>query len=131
MGYTNDWEDNAWHEEFVKRRPTNAHVIVTDGIGSILLIRDIKNGKWGYPGGFVDRKDRSALAAAKREFWEETGVALPRLRNLREVSGLEQTTKIYVGQTNANFQQLISVDGTIHPSRGRSLEADWWYMANV
>jgi ADP-ribose pyrophosphatase YjhB (NUDIX family) len=40
-----------------------------------LLIKQRLNGKWGFPGGFVEPSDVSVEAAARREAAEETGLA--------------------------------------------------------
>lgn len=47
-----------------------------------LLIRREKGRRWALPGGFVDRKDKSAQKAARRELGEETG--------LTEVGGVDE-----------------------------------------
>jgi len=52
---------------------------------SLLLIQRSDNGKWALPGGFIDA-DETALAAGRRELFEETGLALD-----------ENPTEIYRG----------------------------------
>lgn len=42
--------------------------------GRMLLIKRQKGGQWALPGGFMDRADDSAAAAARREVEEETGL---------------------------------------------------------
>lgn len=49
-------------------------VVSSDG-GSLLLILHGKLGRWLQPGGHIDSDDPSAEAAARREVFEETGVA--------------------------------------------------------
>lgn len=58
---------------FVTKRP-RARVLVSNEKGQILLLRAyISHGKWTLPGGALNRKE-SAVAAAKRELHEETGI---------------------------------------------------------
>jgi ADP-ribose pyrophosphatase YjhB (NUDIX family) len=45
------------------------------GAPELLLIKQKPTGKWGLPGGFMEPRDTSAVAAARREVAEETGLA--------------------------------------------------------
>lgn len=51
--------------------------LVTGPEGILLIQRDIEpaRGKWSYPGGYMDRGETTAAAAA-REVFEETGVTV-------------------------------------------------------
>ncbi len=58
--------------------------LVTDGDGQLLMVRrarDPGKGKWGLPGGFVDRGETIEQALA-REVFEETGLRLTATRYL-------------------------------------------------
>lgn len=50
-------------------------VLAPDG-ESILLIHHKRLDRWLQPGGHIDPADESAMAAARREVYEETGVAV-------------------------------------------------------
>jgi len=51
-------------------------VVDGDRRGIIIGERGIEpqKGNWGLPGGFIDPNDADVIAAARREFWEETGI---------------------------------------------------------
>ena len=83
----------------------NASIIVVTGrnYDRVLMVRDAKNGNWMFPGGKIDKGERP-WNAAKREFEEETGFELPRLKGgKRELYKFIRThnngtqTKIYLG----------------------------------
>lgn len=64
------------HETWISPRPV-ASAVLRVGDCVVLVRRGIEpqKGKWCLPGGFVNPGE-SAQAAAGRELWEETGIAL-------------------------------------------------------
>lgn len=68
-------------KEYVVNYPVAFHTVDIAVIkdNQVLLIqkpKEIKSGKWRFPGGFVDVKDLSAESAAERETKEETGMSV-------------------------------------------------------
>lgn len=62
----------------------------------ILMVRDRVSGKWSTPGGQKDPGE-SDFATMKREYFEETGMPLPYLKNYTKVLyGYTKHTAIYV-----------------------------------
>ena len=70
----------------------------------ILLVKRIRDEKWMTPGGHVDYKDyknndtneKSYLTALKREFKEETGIDMPKVKNMKSYV-YKGYTKLYIG----------------------------------
>lgn len=116
------------------KEAVGSHVIVSDGKGHVLLIRSTAVPKWGYPGGFIDPGE-SAFHAMQREFREETGGRLPRLKGLTWFTEHEDKRHvIWVGKSTANFRKVISPDGRIHQRMLPAFthkEADAWMWAKV
>ena len=63
-----------------------ASVIAVDGAGRVLLERRSDNGCWDYLGGAVE-PDEDVEAAARREFFEETGLTAGALELFGVFSG--------------------------------------------
>ena len=69
----------------LKEYSYGAVVYKTDEGGPLfLLVKSAGSGRWGFPKGHIE-KGESAIAAAKREILEETGIG-----SLRFIDGLEQ-----------------------------------------
>lgn len=70
----------------------------------VLLLQRNTDDKWMTPGGHIDKKDylrydteeAAQFNALKREFYEETGFEMPKIKNLKEYI-YNKETKIYIG----------------------------------
>jgi 8-oxo-dGTP pyrophosphatase MutT (NUDIX family) len=49
-------------------------ILLSSDLTHVLLIRDTRSGKWGFPKGHREPEDSSDLATAVREVHEETGL---------------------------------------------------------
>jgi 8-oxo-dGTP pyrophosphatase MutT (NUDIX family) len=49
-------------------------ILLSSDLTSVLLVRDTRSGKWGFPKGHREKDDSSDLATAVRECYEETGL---------------------------------------------------------
>lgn len=58
------------------KRPGGGLVILHPSQSSVLLVRDSRNQKWGFPKGRYELEDHDLLATAIRETREETGFLL-------------------------------------------------------
>jgi len=88
-----DWEDRrAGHRQafYFLECPDWVNVVALDDSNRVLLIRQSRYGsrrrEVEIPGGAMDRRDSTPLAAAKRELKEETGCVAPRWTSLGKVS---------------------------------------------
>ena len=88
----------------VKPDLTGVSVIVTDGQGSVLLVRhSYGSSNWAVPGGGCHR-DENPQTCARREMEEELALDLADLRLLRErhetISGSPHTAYIFTATAN-------------------------------
>jgi len=83
-------------------------VMTTSAQPRVLLIKRGDTGAWALPGGFVDPTDVDVLAAAKRELYEETGLALtiPGTEVYTGVVGDLRTTAHAWAETGAYLLQV-------------------------
>ncbi|WNZ24132.1 NUDIX domain-containing protein [Leptolyngbya sp. NK1-12] len=95
-------------------------ILAADQFNKLLLHRRSDNGTWGLPGGFLELGE-SMEAAARREFWEETGLALGKLTLWRVFSGGQffhqypngdQVFNIINAYTAQDFQGELRIDHT-------------------
>jgi 8-oxo-dGTP pyrophosphatase MutT (NUDIX family) len=89
----------------IARKISNAGIILNvkckTGETKILVVQ-LVGGKWTNPGGKVEMGE-DAFRAAKREFEEETGLELPRIRNIvsKDIHhGDGSITRLYCGYTD-------------------------------
>jgi 8-oxo-dGTP pyrophosphatase MutT (NUDIX family) len=79
-----------------------------------------KNNKWGFPGGGIERRDKTAWDAAKREFKEETGHTFKDayFTDVKQFYNHDKTTMTYIGYYNppgvwkikSNFKSKKEID---------------------
>lgn len=86
------------------RKPTvhGCAVIARNRAGELLLVRPSYDGSlWQFPGGGIGR-DEDPLEAARREFAEETGLALHAARSLgahqRDLHGATNVLHVVIGE---------------------------------
>ncbi|MEM0353949.1 MAG: NUDIX hydrolase [Thermoplasmata archaeon] len=85
----------CWYNGNIVNVKNVAGLILTksNNVYKILLLRDIKNKLWMTPGGgisSIDLKSHPCFSALKREFKEETGSELPKLKG---ISGNKEVDK--------------------------------------
>lgn len=112
---------------FIKRfTKPRTRVLVTDGHGQVLLMRGwFGRQRWDLPGGGIKRGE-TAVAAAIREVWEETGIRLHR-------SQLERVGEFSPAACNLSHGIILfraqAPHGPVGPRpafRFEVLEAGWW-----
>jgi len=92
----------------------SVNVIVTDGIGRVLMIRRTDNGNWAVPGGAVDLGE-SLVSAAVRETAEETGITC----EVTGLVGIYSDPKHLIRYTsNEEVRQEFSIVVTAHAVAG-------------
>ena len=99
------------------RRTEGAHVLVTDDVGRVLVVRTTYLGPgWMLPGGRVERGE-TPHAAAAREVLEETGMRV-RVDRLLLVDAHRRSTVsfVYAGTL---------IGGTLSPQFGEIAEVGW------
>ncbi|AYV85205.1 MAG: hypothetical protein Satyrvirus6_37 [Satyrvirus sp.] len=93
----------------------NAVVVLRLGQGyQRVLTVTRRSGQVGFPGGRIEKHDKSIFDAMKREFKEETGNLLPKLENIRRFV-YDGHTAIYVAETRDKVSTTLSLhsDGEI------------------
>ncbi|RIV93325.1 NUDIX hydrolase [Aurantiacibacter xanthus] len=107
------------------RKPTvhGCSVIARNRAGELLLVRPSYGGsQWQFPGGGMGR-DEDPLAAARREFAEETGLVLQAARSLGP-----QRRKFH-GATNIVHFVIGEAEGAPQGDGREIVEAGWFGRA--
>jgi len=74
-----------------------------------IILLDKMTNKWMFPGGMVDRKDTGLFKAFAREYHEETGYILPRLKNIyKNFGSMDINYFEYGGHTRIYYAQISS-----------------------
>ncbi|WP_137679923.1 NUDIX hydrolase [Aurantiacibacter suaedae] len=107
------------------RKPTvhGCSVIARNRAGELLLVRPSYGGsQWQFPGGGMG-KGEDPLDAARREFAEETGLAL------HAAHALEPQRRDLHGATNVVHVVLGEAEGEPQSNGGEIVEAGWFGRA--
>ena len=72
-----------------------------------ILLLDKMTNKWMFPGGMVNRSDTGLFKAFAREYEEETGYRLPRLKNIyKNINSNDINYFDYGGHTRIYYAQI-------------------------
>jgi 8-oxo-dGTP pyrophosphatase MutT (NUDIX family) len=117
MGYVRDIRRKIGHDPLLI---VGASVIAVNDKGELLLQKRSDNGCWGYHGGCVEL-DECVADAARREFWEETGLFAEDLTLLGVFSGPEMAYT-YPNGDRASIVDVVFVcrtwTGEMRPQNG-------------
>lgn len=69
----------------------------------VMILKKSGTNLWMFPGGCVEKDDRTLFQAIKREFQEETGFIFPYFKNILPYYDYKGITRIFVGVTNRIF----------------------------
>ena len=104
MGYVEKIRQKIGHDPLMI---VGGSVVVVNPAGQVLLQRRLDNGLWGYHGGSVDLNERTE-DAARRELYEETGLAAGELKLLGVFSGPEMA-HVYPNGDQASIVDVVYV----------------------
>jgi ADP-ribose pyrophosphatase YjhB (NUDIX family) len=111
----------------------SAAVLPRDGVGRILLVRDLDTDLWAAIGGAVE-PDESPQQCAVREAEEEAGVVV-RLGDILGVLGGPEYRMVYPNGDQTAYVSTVFgatvVGGTPTPDGEETSEVAWWSPANL
>lgn len=79
-------------------------ILLSSDLMSLLLVKDARSGKWGFPKGHRESYDVSDLITAQRELYEETGI------NMRQYTVVDESFKIKKGSASYIFRYSIMTE---------------------
>ena len=130
MGYVRDIRRKIGHDPLLI---VGASVIAVNDKGELLLQKRSDNGCWGYHGGCVEL-DECVADAARREFWEETGLFAEDLTLLGVFSGPEMAYT-YPNGDRASIVDVVFVcrtwTGEMRPQNGEVNELRFFAPEDV
>lgn len=100
--YRAAWQVRTAWWRLAKPQVRGTRVIVLDGEGSVLLIRQSYGSRtWAAPGGGMGSRDADVIACAARELFEETGLGLEKARHVEtryeQLHGATNVVEVVVG----------------------------------
>ncbi|UWX65423.1 NUDIX domain-containing protein [Deinococcus rubellus] len=110
-----------------------ANVLLRDGEGRVLLVRQAHNGLWALPGGSMELGE-TFEQVARRELKEEAGVRVDELRPLRLYIGPQYRFTYPHGDVVDNVSQLFEAQflgGELKLQAGEVTEAAWFAPADL
>lgn len=111
------------------RHATADTIVIQDG--RILLVKRtgklLESGKWGLPGGFMDRDETIAEAAA-REVMEETGWKVKQLTLFRIN---DRPNRPHEDRQNIEFVHFATASRRTGQADGESSEQKWFDLDNL
>ena len=126
---THKWESKYWHPAVT----VDAAVFGFDGeqLNLLLIERGGEpfKGAWALPGGFIDKDDPSAEAAAYRELYEETGIKDIYLEELKTFSDIGRDPRERV--ITIAFIALVAKNKYRIKGGDDAKEAKWFPVDNL
>ena len=110
-----------------------ANVLLRDGEGRVLLLRQAHNGLWALPGGSMELGE-TFEQTARRELKEEAGLEVGELRALKLYIGPEYRFTYPHGDVVDNVSQLFEgrvSGGEVNVQAGEVTEARWFAPAEL
>lgn len=87
----------------------------------------LESGKWGLPGGFMER-DETLSESIKRETFEETGY---KIKNLQLLTIVDNPNRPKEDRQNVNFVYIAEVDDHIDSHDSETTELKWFDLDDL